>query len=142
MGAAAKPAQCRGGVALRRPNATPQTAQTRWRLAADPIASKRPAAWKRGARRRRKSGLSGTWGARAGEARRLSRSAMGASRLGIVCVQRSSYPADFSATTSHPVCAPYQADDLVGVLAVGDVGVGQPPAWAVGCECEGRDAGV
>ena len=39
------------------------------------------------------------------------------------------------------VDAPDQADYLVGVLSVGDVGVGLS-AWAVGCECDGCDAGV
>ena len=34
-----------------------------------------------------------------------------------------------------------EAGYLVGVLSVGDVGVGEP-AWVVGCECEGCDAGV
>jgi hypothetical protein len=130
-------------VVLWRPNATPQTAQTRWRLAADPMASKRPSAWKRGGAKAPEiwsvwdQGRTGLGGASSLPLRDGCFAATDRMRTAVVLscgFQRDDEP--------FAVGAPYQADDLVCVLAVGDVGVGQPPAWAVGCECEGCDAGV
>ena len=106
------------------------------------MASKRPAAWKRGGAKAPEiwsvwdEGRTGLGGASSLPLRDGCFAARDRMRTAVVLscgLQRDDEP-----LAAEPA---KETDYLVGVLSVGDVGVGLP-AWVVGCECEGCDAGV